>query len=809
MSFLVIPATHAHAAWSWLYPTPHGNNLNDVTFVNDATAIAVGEVGTIMVSHDAGVTWSTSLRTNGVASSLRRIDRVDDHTAVTVGDEGAILKTTDDGDHWTTISSGTLADLWDVSFYGAVGLTGGVAPTTMLRTTDAGDTWTPVEDVPVNVDPYSVEMASPMVAYCQTGDFIMKSLDGGLTWGALIDDYFLTGYSRVPLAFTDAMNGVVGGVSRIYITHDGGTTWTQESIGTVFVEGGSRPSDIEYRSPSTIVATVIETMCDVISGGNCSSWGDLFRSSDDGLTWAYDGGHRSFNGVASNSAGISIAVGVAGDMYRWSPPDTWQQIGGSTLYGDLPEVGSMAFHNAQEGVVLGTKLFYGPPTSADNILHTSTSGSSWSFSYWGNQYRHMNDIAAPAGSSDYYAIARPGDGATFTTSLLKSTDDGVTWSEVWTDARDLKLMSLEFSSPTHGVAVGNAGYAAVIDGDAVTTVAIATNRLGLGFADESVVIAVGAEPTPIVRSIDGGSTWTPVASPVSGTLYDAAFANPSVGVIVGLHGVVLRTIDGGLTWSQVTVPLQTGELLTAVAFAGNYGMALGGYSGTALETQDAGLTWSRLAVPATGLLSDVAVFGPRHALIAGSQLHVLEYRDDTVPTLVRALDVSPLPFGADLRWDVSTDEHLAGFSIMRSSSNSPRRTIASDLSTTTRSYRDDGLIPGTIYEYQLLAVDRDGSFTQSMPVKVTVPVASIDLLPNQPNPFNPVTTIRFVLPHRMHVAISVHDVAGRVVAVLLDDVRDAGVHELTWNATGLASGVYFAKLRAGKTEVSRKMVLLK
>jgi hypothetical protein len=60
------------------------------------------------------------------------------------------------------------------------------------------------------------------------------------------------------------------------------------------------------------------------------------------------------------------------------------------------------------------------------------------------------------------------------------------------------------------------------------------------------------------------------------------------------------------------------------------------------------------------------------------------------------------------------------------------------------------------------------------------------------------------------VTISVHDVSGRVVAVLVDEVREPGVHTIAWNAQGAAaSGVYFAKLRAGKTEVSRKMVLLK
>jgi hypothetical protein len=87
------------------------------------------------------------------------------------------------------------------------------------------------------------------------------------------------------------------------------------------------------------------------------------------------------------------------------------------------------------------------------------------------------------------------------------------------------------------------------------------------------------------------------------------------------------------------------------------------------------------------------------------------------------------------------------------------------------------------------------------------PVAQ--LLPNHPNPFNPNTTIRYVLPSEMRVTILVHDVSGRVVATLLDDVRPAGAHQVTWNADGMASGVYFAHLRARNTDVSRKMVLLK
>lgn len=87
------------------------------------------------------------------------------------------------------------------------------------------------------------------------------------------------------------------------------------------------------------------------------------------------------------------------------------------------------------------------------------------------------------------------------------------------------------------------------------------------------------------------------------------------------------------------------------------------------------------------------------------------------------------------------------------------------------------------------------------------PVAQ--LLPNHPNPFNPNTTIRFVLPSQTRVTILVHDVSGRVVSTLVDDVRPAGNHQITWNAEGMASGVYFAHLRTRNTDVARKMVLLK
>src|SRR5262249_55014924 len=150
-------------------------------------------------------------------------------------------------------------------------------------------------------------MATPLVGYCVLDHLVMKTIDGGLTWGALPNGPSPRGGAHVPVAFSDAQNGVIGGgTNSVFVTHDGGGSWTARSIGTVFVEGGSSASDLEFQSTSTIAASVIETMCDVYTGGNCSTAGKAFRSSNSGSSWGYNSATRAVNGVALNSAGVVL-----------------------------------------------------------------------------------------------------------------------------------------------------------------------------------------------------------------------------------------------------------------------------------------------------------------------------------------------------------------------------------------------------------------------------------------------------------------------------------------------------------------------
>jgi hypothetical protein len=82
-------------------------------------------------------------------------------------------------------------------------------------------------------------------------------------------------------------------------------------------------------------------------------------------------------------------------------------------------------------------------------------------------------------------------------------------------------------------------------------------------------------------------------------------------------------------------------------------------------------------------------------------------------------------------------------------------------------------------------------------------------MPNFPNPFNPVTTIRFGLPATALVRVAVYDMLGREIKVLVDGAMPAGFHEVTFDAGSLASGLYLYRLETPEGVQVRPMTLLK
>jgi hypothetical protein len=86
---------------------------------------------------------------------------------------------------------------------------------------------------------------------------------------------------------------------------------------------------------------------------------------------------------------------------------------------------------------------------------------------------------------------------------------------------------------------------------------------------------------------------------------------------------------------------------------------------------------------------------------------------------------------------------------------------------------------------------------------------SFELYQNYPNPFNPVTHIGFLISDFGLVHLSIYDVLGKEVQVLIDEQMRPGSYEANWNAEAYPSGVYYYKLSAGDFTETKKMILIK
>ncbi|MBL7032670.1 MAG: T9SS type A sorting domain-containing protein [Candidatus Delongbacteria bacterium] len=84
-----------------------------------------------------------------------------------------------------------------------------------------------------------------------------------------------------------------------------------------------------------------------------------------------------------------------------------------------------------------------------------------------------------------------------------------------------------------------------------------------------------------------------------------------------------------------------------------------------------------------------------------------------------------------------------------------------------------------------------------------------ELRPNYPNPFNPSTRIEFTLAHQQGITLTVYNILGQRVAVLAEGNFGAGLHQITFDAGGFTSGVYFYRLTAGDQPFTRKMILVR
>lgn len=184
-----------------------------------------------------------------------------------------------------------------------------------------------------------------------------------------------------------------------------------------------------------------------------------------------------------------------------------------------------------------------------------------------------------------------------------------------------------------------------------------------------------------------------------------------------------------------------------------------------------------------------------------------------VPVLLLSFTARETMEGNLVEWSLAglpTD--FAGFHLYRQVPGQARELIAPELihGSVNYEYLDREAPQGPV-DYWLREMGRAGEERWHGPASLLPPARtrSVILHPPSPSPFASRTQIRYFLPTSGHVTLSIHDIQGRLVALIADRGHSSGTHTVSWDGAGVASGLYFARLVTNQCSRTARVIVLR
>ena len=192
--------------------------------------------------------------------------------------------------------------------------------------------------------------------------------------------------------------------------------------------------------------------------------------------------------------------------------------------------------------------------------------------------------------------------------------------------------------------------------------------------------------------------------------------------------------------------------------------------------------------------------------------------EEVIPVELISFSASSDKNNVILNWTTATETNNRGFDIERGIKVNDLISWATigfvegnGTTTQTNHYSFiDKKVDAGAYAYRLKQMDYDGSFefSQRVELEISLPL-NYALEQNYPNPFNPTTTIRYSIPEAGFVNLKLFDVLGNELKSLFNKRQEAGQYEFVFDASGLASGVYYYRIQSGEFTSTKKIILMK
>ena len=560
-SLYVIGAAGQCVDLEWLNPYPLSNDLEDVKWVSETKAFAIGDRGSLVRTLDAGATWEVmpQLITYDY-KTLWFSSPMIGYAAGTINNAGIIIKTINGGDTWFELDMGigvpnTIGALWfiddNIGYAGSFGK--------ILKTVNGGVTWT-VKSISISYTFQSLYFFDELNGFAQGGSYIYRTVDGGLNWTQVLNASTLLS----DIYFADANVGFAGYSSSgyYYKTINGGATWTQVASGM----GGSVRTVYFANALVGYMGTSSERIYQTLDGGN--TWTQVFVDVSQDINAFHSWGDNQVLGVG-NFGRIDISS-TGGGLGTWSminqvtplSPNAMHMIdentgffasygsiskttdgGNSFTHVTLPtsqQAFGMCFTSPDSGFVVG----------ANGLRYrTINGGTSWINQSISNTTSLLFDVFFRDNLNGYYCGSGGG--------LAQTSDGGVTWSSLGSDQTQT-LRSVWFLNADTGYVCGAAGT--------------------------------------LLRTVNGGDTWTSVSPGTTAYLLNLYFYNDQLGFCCGESGLLLRTTNGGETWTVNSAGW--GDDITEVKMIDeNVGyFSTSDFNGSIYRTYNGGLNWYFYAI---------------------------------------------------------------------------------------------------------------------------------------------------------------------------------------------------------------------
>jgi photosystem II stability/assembly factor-like uncharacterized protein len=710
--------------WVWQYPKPQGNNLRDIYVFNDDTAIAVGDLSTIIKTTDGGNTWAVQSNVSP-SQILYSVQFIDANNGWAAGGN-YLLKTNDGGQSWTQVNRDTTFAIFAVYFVdpdtGFVFGRGGC----LSRTTDGGNTWNTrlmdnyiggyLDIFGFTAVTFTDKNTGWLIGSGYYGNELFKTTDCGRSWVWDYQAFNSVDYALHDICFINKNQGYILG-NVLYETTDGGNTWQLKN-----------PDNEE--GPYTSVAFTDSLTGWVIGGETGNS---IYKTTDGGNNWTIitDSALSSpdqLSKVRFADNNIGWIVGQNGIIYKTTDSgNNW-----ISQRDAIHNFNSIYFLDENIGWAVGN---YGI------IFHTINGGNNWEAQYADDDLSlysiqaidSLNAVAVGTEIENLY----PHNGA-----ILHTTNGGQTW-KINTIDSIIALNSVCFSSPLTGWAVGD----------------------------------------KIEKTSDGGATWNSQNNLPGGGWKRVQFINENTGWVAFYDSTLYKTTDGGNTWVQQTINTN----LSTVSFYftnANLGWAVGDYYlglNNIYKTTNGGNSWDPCGITYPGYSFIINFANETSGWITGNNYSGQK-------SIMATTDGGSLWTGQNI-----PSNYLTSLFFVNPNTG---WAVGNGIFKTT----DGGGI----------AAVKSASMNGNLPKQIT-------LYQNYPNPFNPSTIISWQLTSSSHVIIKVYDILGREITTLVNKNMDAGSYNVSWNASKLASGVYFYRLQvnsinnnqSGNFIETKKMMLIR